>query len=159
MNLIFYDREKPFWCSIRCSTVLSFFSPTSKCREIATARKLVFLKKILSDFHPRCQISSFQSYFIRFFFAKFHFDSSFIWKIINFWLIQVVPNLVILKISPIGIIILLNKALKNLFFCQSKSSIMDAANLQQKIFRFISNVWPEPDNQIKANSKTLGIKD
>ena len=35
---------------------------------------------------------------------------------------------------------------------------MDAAKLLQKfLFRFISHVWQEPDNQIKADSKTVGI--
>ena len=37
------------------------------------------------------------------------------------------------KVSLIGIVKLLNKALKKIFFCQSKSAIMDAANLQRKI--------------------------
>ena len=37
------------------------------------------------------------------------------------------------KVSLIGIVKLLNKALKKNFFCQSKSPIMDAANLQRKI--------------------------
>ena len=48
---------------------------------------------------------------------------------------------------------------KNHVFGESKSSIMYAANLQQKFpIPLISHVWPEPDNQIKADSKTVGIE-
>ena len=52
---------------------------------------------------------------------------------------------------------------KNHFSCQSKSTIMDAANLQQKnsysnFQRQKISYRPETDNQIKANSKTVGIK-
>ena len=53
------------------------------------------------------------------------------------------------KVSLIGIVILLNKALKNVSFCQSfkssrfviKSSAMDAANLQKFTYTMVSKSY------------------